>query len=89
MCRGLAFDEHAYREAGSPVPHRIPITLRRSYTNTHTAPAPRVTYTPALVIEPLYFRTRDDRTTGPAYTIRMQIRGGPAAPADPHAAARA
>ena len=47
---------------------------------THTAPAPRVTYTPALVIEPLYFRTRDDRTTGPAYTIRMQIRGGPALP---------
>ena len=42
MCRGLAFDEHAYREALAHVPHRIPYA-------THT-PAPRVTYTPALVI---------------------------------------
>ena len=43
MCRGLAFDEHMLiARLARHVPHRIPLA--------HTAPAPRVTYTPALVI---------------------------------------
>ena len=81
MCRGLAFDEHAYREAGS----------RSSPHTLHIRPPP-----PASHIRPHWLFNRyisGQATTGrPDRRIRYGCKfaaGGPAAPADPHAAARA